>query len=154
MKEGKGDGGRSFLATGVCTCLSRGPNFLNIYLNRDSVNVGLSLNIIHANKILFHHYHHQHHHPCMPTARISGSLAIFLYQLKLLKSHLDDTQGPHRVDECKFLQVAQHWCVHVYESIGEGRLWVRPCFFSMFCSSYWDGSWMSWIYWIVEVQVK
>ena len=39
---------------------------------------------------------------------------------------LDSIKYPHRVEECKFLLVSQHWCVHVLESIIERRLWVCP----------------------------
>ena len=33
--------------------------------------------------------------------------------LSLLSSPLDGTHLPHKVDECKFLLVSPHWCVHV-----------------------------------------
>ena len=35
---------------------------------------------------------------------------------------LDGTKCPHRDDECKFLLVGHHPCVHVWESSGEYRL--------------------------------
>ena len=41
------------------------------------------------------------------------SLAICPYQLQ------DSTQCLYKADECKFLLVGQHWCVHVQESIGK-----------------------------------
>ena len=40
--------------------------------------------------------------------------------------HLDGTQSTHRPDVCNFLLVGQHWCVHVWESIGERCLRVPP----------------------------
>ena len=41
------------------------------------------------------------------------SLTISYYWSSLLVSPLDSTQCLHRADECKFLLVGQHGCVHI-----------------------------------------
>ena len=69
----------------------------------------------------------------------SLSLTIRPYWSLFIVSYLDSTQWLHKADECEFLQVGQHWCVHVQDSIGECLFWFCPYFISMSCSSYWDG---------------
>ena len=50
------------------------------------------------------------------------------YCLSLFAGLLDDILCLLRVDECKFFfQDNQYWCVHLQDSTGKGRLWVRPC---------------------------
>ena len=54
------------------------------------------------------------------------SLAIHPSQSLQLVSLLFVIKCPHRADECKFLLVSQHWCVHVQKSIWGHSLWVQP----------------------------
>ena len=49
---------------------------------------------------------------------------------KLREGPLDGIQCPHRADEYRFLQVGQHWGVHVWEPTGELHLLSRTCFSS------------------------
>ena len=50
----------------------------------------------------YHHYHHNH----------QGMLTAWI-PLTLLVSPQDSIQCLHRSDVCKFLQISQHWCVHI-----------------------------------------
>ena len=49
-------------------------------------------------------------------------LTIISYQQSHLISPLDGKKCRHGTNECKFLPVSQHWCDHVFESIGERHL--------------------------------
>ena len=52
------------------------------------------------------------------------SLTIGPYQPSHLVSPLDSTHSLYKTDECKFLLVGQHWCVHAKESTIECCLWL------------------------------
>ena len=42
-----------------------------------------------------------------------------------LVSPINGILSLRRAEECKFLLVGQHWCIHEWESVEERRLWVR-----------------------------
>ena len=58
------------------------------------------------------------------------SLTIYPYQPLLLVGPQDCTSWLHRANECKFLLIGQHCCVHVLEFTGEHCFRVCPCRFS------------------------
>ena len=72
-------------------------------------------------------YHYCHHHQGKPTVQIPLILTIRPYRSVFLESPLDSIQWLHKMIECEFLQISQHWYVHVSESIGELCLWVHLC---------------------------
>ena len=44
---------------------------------------------------------------------LSHSLSLLPYGPSLQAAHLDSMQRPYRADVYKFLQVGQHWYIHV-----------------------------------------
>ena len=60
------------------------------------------------------------------------------YQTSLIASLLDGIHWSNRNDECKFLLVGEHWCVHVLEFIEESYKFVltSPAVLRM-CCCFW-----------------
>ena len=88
-------------------------------------------------KRVLHHHHHPHlvlRVRILLTLSLSLSLSLSLvirpYRTFLLAGPLADIQYPHNADKYKSLLVGQYQCVHVWESTGERRVWVCPCFSS------------------------
>ena len=118
------------------------PFSLNLYLIMRSVKQGVIkyhfLNLLYdstwdwtpvSRTIGEHSYHYANIYIYILKASRTHSftrllVAIRLFPLSLLVSLRDSIQCLHRFNECKFLQVGQHWCVHVQESIGERRFYL------------------------------
>ena len=57
-------------------------------------------------------------------------LAIHPYHTLFMVGLLTGIECQHRVDECKFLLVGQHWCAHILVSLRGHCLWVCLNLFS------------------------